>query len=255
MIFPITLLEFGVFLPFVTADGVSLDLKRRTHELLMTTDVPSWAFVWGRFAARMLIALGMAGIYLFAILVMGVELHAAQPVVLSWVGSYVNPPMDLPGIIAIWAVIVLPPIVLLGTISFALGILLPRHTNLVIAGVVFAWFTGGLFLPAFFFDQVRNLTAFNQGNPPAWWTAYENWNPINTDAGHLFFEHFLQRLYTFVDNVHLSNQAVQQQAHVLEQQMPDLASFVWPHLVGIVACLALVLGASLTFHRFRNVIA
>jgi ABC-type transport system involved in multi-copper enzyme maturation permease subunit len=254
-IFPITLLEFGVFLPFVTADGVSLDLKRRTHELLMTTNVPSWAFVWGRFLARMLIAFGMAGIYLLAILVMGVELHIVQPVTSSVVGSYVNPALDVPGIIAIWAVIVLPPIMLLGSISFALGLLLPRRTSQVIAGMVFAWFAGGLFLPAFVFNLVRDLTAFNQGNPPAWWTTYENWNPINTDAGHLFLEHFLQRLYAIVDNPTLSNQAIQLHVHALEQQMPDLTAFVWPHLAGAAICLLLVFGASLTFRRFREVMA
>jgi hypothetical protein len=255
MIFPITLLEFGLFLPFVTADGVALDLRRRTHELLMTTEVPSWAFVWGRFLARMLLALGMAVIYLSAILVMALELHTLQPVASDWAGSYVNPALDVPGAIAIWAVITLPPIVLLGTLSFALGLLLPRHSNLVVAGMVAAWLAGAIFLPAYFFDQVRDLTGFNQGNPPAWWTAYENWNPINTDAGHLFFEHFLRRLYDIVDNVNLSNQAVQAQAHALELQMPDLSSFVWPHVVGIAVCLALVGLASLTFRRFRHNLA
>ncbi len=253
-IFPITLVEFGVFLPFVTADGVSLDLNRRTHELLMTTPVPSWAYVWGRYLARMLIALGMAGVYLLAILTMAVELHLVHPTDSAQAaGSFVNPALDVPGAIAIWAVIALPPAVLLGSLGFALGILLPRRSNLIKSGLVFAWFAGGLFLPAYLFGQVRDLSAFHQGNPPAWWTAYENWTPINTDAGHLFLEHFLQRLNAIVANGALSDRAIQQQAQALTQQMPDLASFVWPHLVGVAVCLIIVVGASLTFRRFRNV--
>jgi hypothetical protein len=255
VIFPVTLIEFGVFLPFVTADGVSLDLNRRTHELLMTTAVPNWAYVWGRYLARMLIALGMAGVYLLAILAMAVELHLTQPVASSEIGPYVNPALDVPGAIAIWAVIVLPPIVWLGSLSFALGILLPRRSNLTKASLVFAWFAGGLLLPAYLFAQLRDLSAFSQGNPPAWWTAYQNWSPINTDAGHLFEEQFLRRLNAIVENISLSDQAVQQQTHALTQQMPDLASFVWPHLVGIAVCLVLVWGASRSFRRFRNVIA
>jgi hypothetical protein len=254
-IFPITLVEFGVFLPFVTADGVSLDLQRRTHELLMTTPVPSWAYVWGRYLARMLIALGMAGVFLLAILAMAVELHLLHPVDVADSGPFVNPALDVPGAIAIWAVITLPPTIVLGSLGFALGILLPRRSNLIKAGLVFAWFAGGLFLPAYLYGQVRDLSAFRKGNPPAWWTAYQNWSPINTDAGHLFLEHFLQRLNAIVDNATLSDQAVQQQANALTQQMPDLASFVWPHLVGIAVCLVIVVGASLTFRRFRNVVA
>jgi hypothetical protein len=256
IIIPITLVEFGVFLPFVTADGVSLDLRRRTHELLMTTAVPSWAFIWGRYLARMLIALGMAVVYLLAIMAMAVELHLAQPVASAEVGGpYVNPVLDVPGAIAIWAVIVLPPVILLGSVSFALGILLPQRSNLLKSGLVFAWFAGGLFLPAYLFAQVRNLTAFSQGNPPAWWTAYQSWTPITSDAGHLFMEQLLRRLYAIVRNAALSDQAVQQQTHALSQQMPDLTPFLWPHLVGAAVCLVLVWGASLTFQRFRNIVA
>jgi hypothetical protein len=247
ILFPTTLLEFGLFLPFVTADGVSLDLKRRTHELLMTTALPSRAYIWGRYLAGLLIALGMAFVYLLALLVLAVALHLKQ-------GDY-YPALDLPGALAIWSVVVLPPTILVSSLCFALGVLLPQRSGLIKAGAVFAWFLLGVFMQAYLFEQVRDIAGFARGNPPAWWTAYETWQPTNTDAGHLFMEQFLRRLYSILDNASLSNQAVQQQAHALQQQMPDLASFTGAHLILVALGLAIVFGASLSFRRFRNVLA
>lgn len=247
ILFPFTLLEFALFLPFVTADGVSLDLKRRTHELLMTTAVPTRAYVWGRYLASMIIALGMTLVYLSALLVLAVALHLKQ--------SDYFPALDLPGALAIWSVVVLPTTLIVGSLCFALGVLLPRLSNLIKAGAVFIWLVLGLFLPAYTFDQVRDLQAFAHGNPPAWWTAYETWQPATTDAGHLFNEQYLQRLYAILNNPSLSDSAVQQQIHALNQQMPDLASFTGAHLILIAISLAILFGASLAFRRFRNVMA
>jgi ABC-type transport system involved in multi-copper enzyme maturation permease subunit len=247
ILLPITLLEFGLFLPFVTADGVSLDLKRRTHELLMTTSLPSWAYVWGRYLVGMLITLGMACVFLLAILTMALALHLTQ--------GDVYPSLDLPGAVAIWAVVVLPPALLLSSLSFALGVLLPRRSNLIKVGMVLAWFVSGTLLPGYLFDQVRHVPAFVRGNPPVWWTAYETWEPTNIPAGALFMRQFVRHLSSIVDNVALSNQAVQQQAHALERQMPDLAPLAGPHLIWVAVGLAAVVAASLSFRRFRDVAA
>jgi ABC-type transport system involved in multi-copper enzyme maturation permease subunit len=246
MIFPITLLEFGLFLPFVSADGVSLDLKRRTHEILMTSALPSRAYIWGRYLAALLVAFGMSCLLLLALLVVGVGLHLHA-------GDY-YPALDLPGSLVIWAVVVLPPTLLFSSLCFAFGLLLPRQSNLVKAGAVFAWFAFGLVLQAFTFAQVRNVPGFDTGNPPAWWTAYETWQPTNTDSGHLFIERFLQRLDAVVTNGALSAQQAQQQATALYGQMPDLGSFAVAHVVWIGVGVAAVAVASLTFRRFRNVI-
>ena len=59
-VFPGYVLLLGVLLPFVNADGVSRDLTRRTHELLMTTPLPNWAYVWGRYLIGLLMSLGLA---------------------------------------------------------------------------------------------------------------------------------------------------------------------------------------------------
>jgi hypothetical protein len=244
VLLPITLLEFGLFLPFVTTDGVSLDLRRRTHELIMTTALPSWAYVWGRYVAVTIIALGLAMEYLLALLIVDVGLHLTQ--------ADVYPAIDLPGTVAIWVVLVLPATLLLGSLSFALGVVLPRQSNVIKAGVVFVWFLFGTVLPAFFYDQVRYAPTFLQGQQPSWWTAYETWEPTGIAAGQLFLHQFVQRLYAIVSDPTLSGQAVQSQTHTLESQAPDLSSYIGPHLIWVVVSLAAVIGASLAFRRFRN---
>jgi hypothetical protein len=245
ILLPITVLEFALFLPFVTADGVSLDFQR-THEILMATSLPSRAYTWGRYLAGMLIALGMACVYLLALLVLCVAFHLTQP--------DVYPALDLPGALLIWAVVVLPPAFLLSSLCFACGLLVPRHPNVVKAGAVFAWFAFGLILQAFTYEQVRHDAGFERGIVPAWWTAYETWQPTNTDAGHLFAEQFFHRLDAIVANPALSNQVIQQQVSALKAQMPDVGSFTLAHLVWVAVGLAAVAAASFTFRRFRNVL-
>jgi hypothetical protein len=117
---------------------------------------------------------------------------------------------------------------------------------------VFLWFVGGAFLPAYVSGLVRDQSVFSQGNPPSWWTAYEVWNPVPTDATHLFLEQFLHRLHPILSNLALSDQAVQQQVHVLEGQMPDLAAFAGAHIVLVGVGLILVAAAASTFRRFRG---
>src|SRR5262245_22707988 len=71
----ILMLMLGLFLPFVAAEAVARDYKQRTHELLMTTTLPSWAYVWGRYLARLLISLALAFVMLVALLLMNLILH------------------------------------------------------------------------------------------------------------------------------------------------------------------------------------
>src|SRR5579859_1570824 len=69
VIFPSFLLfPLAIVLPFISADGVGRDLKRRAHELLMTTALPTWAYVWGRYLVVLLLSLGLAVALLAAIL-------------------------------------------------------------------------------------------------------------------------------------------------------------------------------------------
>jgi hypothetical protein len=47
MILPIVSFLLALIVPFVNTDGTAGDLKRRTHEIVMSTRLPSWAYLWG----------------------------------------------------------------------------------------------------------------------------------------------------------------------------------------------------------------
>ena len=64
-----------ILLFFVCTDGIARDLKQRTHELVMTTPLPTWAYVWGRYLSSVLLSVGLAGELLVAILVMAMVMH------------------------------------------------------------------------------------------------------------------------------------------------------------------------------------
>lgn len=78
---PTTLTLLVLLLPFVNADGVTRDLQRHTHELLMTAPLPGWGYVWGRYLIGLLMSLGLAVMLLAAILGMGEVLHLTNPVI------------------------------------------------------------------------------------------------------------------------------------------------------------------------------
>ncbi|HEX9412488.1 MAG TPA: ABC transporter permease [Ktedonobacterales bacterium] len=149
---------FGLLFPFMCTDGVARDLRRRTHELMMTTPLPSWAYVWGRSLASLLLSFLLAGLLLVSIMLVTVLLHVTHA------GGY--PPLVLPSVIAIWALIVLPPMVLLSGFSCALGTLLPRRSNLIKVGVLLAWLVGGESLEVFVLRPEN----------PAW---LAQWDPTN----------------------------------------------------------------------------
>jgi ABC-type transport system involved in multi-copper enzyme maturation permease subunit len=49
-----------MLVPIIVADAVVRDYKQRLHELIMTTAVPTWAYVWGRFLAGLCICFLLA---------------------------------------------------------------------------------------------------------------------------------------------------------------------------------------------------
>jgi ABC-type transport system involved in multi-copper enzyme maturation permease subunit len=248
ILLPFSALLFALFLPFVTADGVSLDLKRRTHELLMTTAVPSRAYIWGRYLASALLSLGVAVVFLAAIVATALALFVIHP------DAY--PLLDLPSTLTIWALVVLPATILLSSLSFALGALLPRHTNLVKAGIVLCWFLAGEYLPSYLAQRAAEAPGFAAGQIPAWFTAYQAWDPTTVAGGQGIVLGQFQRLISpIVGNAGLSDQAVLQQVGVVELRMPDLGPLAGSHLVWAAVGLAAVALAAAAFRRFRNVIS
>jgi ABC-type transport system involved in multi-copper enzyme maturation permease subunit len=226
---PFALLLLGLLLPFVTADGVTRDLHRRTHELLMTTALPSWAYVWGRYLVSLLLALGLALLSLAAILGMGELSHLT-------VANYPAP--EIGTVLLLWVGMVLPATILLSSLSFALGTLLPRLSTLVKIVILLAWFVGALILP---------LGLHATTTLPAW---YVNWDPTSavTAIG-------LRAPYQFPGNQAQTATSVAQLQQLLlgvENKLPSIAGWFAPHLIEALLSFLLVVLAAFAFQRFRN---
>jgi ABC-type transport system involved in multi-copper enzyme maturation permease subunit len=224
---PLALVLLVLLLPFVTADGVSRDLSRRTHELLMTTALPTWAYVWGRYLIGLLMSLGLALLLLAAILGMGGLLHLTVP-------AYPLPQTGT--VLLLWVGMVLPATVLVSSLGFALGTLLPRLTNLVKIVILLGWIVGGVILP----KGLGNTT------PPAW---YVNWDPTSAVTA-------LGMLPQYSLDLSRATSAAQFQQILLtiENKVPDIGTWFASHLLLAGFSLVLVLLAALAFKRSRDVL-
>jgi ABC-type transport system involved in multi-copper enzyme maturation permease subunit len=224
---PTVLVVLVLLLPFVTADGVSRDLSRRTHELLMTTALPSWAYVWGRYLAGLVMSLGLALLLLASILGMGGLLHLT-------VADYPLP--QISAVLLLWVGMVVSATVLVSSFGFALGTLLPRRTTLVKIVILLGWIMGAVILP-------RGL---GKTTPPAW---YVNWDPTSAITGLGMLPQ-----YSFDLRAVTSAAQLQQLILTIENKMPDLAGWFAPHLLLAGFSLVLVLVAALAFKRSRDVL-
>jgi len=220
---PTVLVVLVLLLPFITADGVTRDLNRRTHELLMTTALPTWVYVWGRYLAGLVMSLGLALLLLLSTLGMGWLLHFT-------VADYPAP--EISTVLLLWVGIVLSATVLVSGFGFALSTLLPRLSTLVKTVIMVAWLVGGLVVPLGL-----------GGTAPATW--YVNWDPTSgvTALG-------LLPAYSMSLNPSITTEAQFQQFILsIENKMPPLAGWFAPHLLLGGASLLLVLLASLAFKR------
>lgn len=226
---PSSLVLLVLLLPFITADGVTRDLNRHTHELLMTTALPSWAYVWGRYLVGLLISLGLALLMLAAILSMGLLLHlTVQDYPLPQTGA----------LLLLWVGMVLPATILVSSLGFALGTLLPPLSTLVKVTILVGWIMGAMVIP----------TGFANAVPPAW---YVTWDPTSaiTARG-------LVSPYSFSDAASkiTSQDQFQQIFLAIENKMPTIGDWFAAHLFLAVASLVLVLIAALAFKRSRDVL-
>jgi ABC-type transport system involved in multi-copper enzyme maturation permease subunit len=219
----------GAFLPFLTVDGVARDLRRRTHELLMTTAIPSRAYVWGRFLSTLLLSLGVAYLVLVAIVAQAGVGHLLQPDV------YLAP--DLPGFTAQWALIVLAPTILLGSIGFALGTVAPRSSTIIKLTIMLGWFVSGQILR---WHAVAGVAAQQAA-----------WDPTGESLAYAqTTQTFLQALASQTRT--LSDQAFMTYLHTVEQRPPDMHLWIMPHLLWALVGITTVVLASLAFRRFRS---
>jgi hypothetical protein len=217
-----------LLLPFVSADGVARDWKRRTHELVMTTTLPGWAYIWGRYLVVLLLSLGLALVLLATLLVLGFVMPLYNPVIFL--------PPQIGSIVTLWAVVIVPATILVSSLCFAIGAWLPHHSNLVKIGVLLIWLAiAGVFavLP----DNRTTIT-------PPWYLFLD---PTSNGRSVVAINQF-RSIPTPASN----DQALSL-LHTLEQTLPDLGAWIASQLLWVGLALALVALAALTFKRFRNV--
>ncbi|HEU5199970.1 MAG TPA: ABC transporter permease, partial [Ktedonobacterales bacterium] len=220
----------GLLLPFINADGVTRDWQRRTHELLMTTSVPSRTYVWGRYLTSLLISLGLAVLMLAGILIMDLLRHLA-------ISTDPLPPIGK--VLILWVGMIVPATILLSSASFALGTLLPRQSMLVKIVILLAWFIGVVFLPPFL---------ARSGAPPAW---YSSWDPTSAATASALLVPYDSN---FISQFQTATSAEQAQ-HILltvENTLYSVGPWFVPHLIEALLSLLLVVLAAYTFQRFRN---
>jgi ABC-type transport system involved in multi-copper enzyme maturation permease subunit len=226
---PIYLVLLAVLLPFVNAEGITRDLNRRTHELLMTTALPNWAYIWGRYLVGLLISLGLAVLMLGAILGMGAIFHLTIP-------NYPLPPTN--GVIMLWIGMVLPATVLISSLSFMLGTLFSRQANLVKIALLVVWIILTFVIPSNYDSQHKLPAWYVNWDPTSFATTYTllgGYNPFNLQPG-------VQRTVAQWRQLLLT----------VENKPANLAGWFGPHLLIIALSLLLVVVAMFTFRRFRN---
>jgi ABC-type transport system involved in multi-copper enzyme maturation permease subunit len=225
---PTVLVVLVLLLPFVTADGVTRDLQRRTHELLMTTALPTWAYVWGRYLAGLVMSLGLALLLLASILGMGGLLHL----------TITDYPLPQTGaVLLLWVGMVVSATILVSSFGFVFSTLLPRLSTLVKVVILVAWIMGALVIPL----GLGNTT------PPTW---YVNWDPTSGITARGLLPSYSISLGPTIT----SEAQLQQLILSVENKMPDIAGWFAPHLLLAGVSLVLVLIAALAFKRSRDVL-
>lgn len=230
---PDLVLLLGLLLPFVTADGVTRDLKRGTHELLMTTAVPSWAYVWGRFLTSLLMSLGLAVMLLAALLGMGELLHLTN-------SAYPSPQVGT--VLLLWGGMVVPATVLVSSLGFALGTLFPRQSTLVKIGILVAWAVGAYVIP---------IMLYFPSGPNHLPTGYSSWDPTSALTGLVMFSQYnadAHQLSSLITNT----AQLQHLLNTIANKVPDSSTWLAPHLLLAGLSLLLVALAAFSFQRFRN---
>src|SRR6266699_4611049 len=227
---PTVLVVLALLLPFVTADGVTRDLSRRTHELLMTTALPTWAYVWGRYLAGLVMSLALALLLLASILGLGWLLHLT-------VTDYPAP--EIGTVLLLWVGMAVSATILVSSLGFALSTLLPCLSTLVKVVIMVAWLVGALVIP---------LGLGKTTTPPTW---YVNWDPTSgiTARG------LLPAYAIHLGPTTTSEAQLQQLILTAENKMPDLAGWFVPHLLLAGVSLVLVLVAALAFKRSRETLS
>jgi hypothetical protein len=232
-----TLMLLGLLLPFVNADGVTRDLHRHTHELLMATALPIRAYVWGRYLASLVMSLGLALLLLAAILGMGLFLHLT-------VADYPAPEIGI--VLLLWVGMIVSATIVVSSLSFALGTLLPRLATLVKTVILLAWFVGVEIISI----ELGDASHAANFSLPAW---YINWDPTSNGISLGLFNKYMTDFSNLASKA-TSTAQTQHGILTVENSLIDLAGWFAPHLLLAGLSLLLVLVAALAFKRSREVL-
>ena len=233
-----TLMLLGILLPFVNADGVTRDLHRRTHELFMATALPTWAYVWGRYLAGLVMSLGLAGLVLTSILGMGWLLHLT-------ITDYPLP--EISNLMVIWIGMIAPATIVVSSLSFALGTVLPRLTTLVKIVILMGWFVGSEIISI----VLGNASHAANFSLPAW---YINWDPTSEGIALGLFNKYMTDFSNLADKA-TSTAQTQHGLLTVENTLIDLGGWFAPHLLLAGVSLMLLLIVALAFKRSRNTLS
>ena len=219
------MLIFGLMLPFLVTDQVAHDYQERTHELLMTTAIPTYIYVLGRYLAALLISLGLAASLLVAQLLVNIALPVIYPQF---------PPADPLITLSLWVRLTLPAGMLVGSLCFCLGTMFPRLTVIPKLAVCIAWI----------------ILALDNDPTDLTWRAY--WNP--TGAG-MITQAYARFEGLVTHGLKSIPGSLKQMELILriQQNLPNL--YPWLPPFATLALIGLLLGflTMIGFQRFRNV--
>jgi ABC-type transport system involved in multi-copper enzyme maturation permease subunit len=220
---PTSMLPLVLLVPFLMTDGVTRDLQRRTYELVMTTVLPAWAYVWGRFLAGLLVCLSLALLLLAAVLSTGAILHWTVP-------HYPFPAIS--AALLLWVAMVVPATILAASCGFAFGTLFPSLSTPIKVVILAAWILGGVIVRGW----------LQNGIPPSW---YVNWDPTSTITG-----------LGVAQQYSLNTGAIDYQLFdAIENKLFTIGTWFPAHLVLGGVGLLLVLFVSRAFKRSHDVLA
>jgi hypothetical protein len=160
---------------------------------------------------------------------MGLELYLTAP-------DYPAPQVG--ALVALWGALVVPVTLLVSSISFAVATLLPRYAHLVKIGTLACWFLAAIALPAVPYQSAI----------PTW---YVQWDPTGLALSKVAVSQFDQAVQQQL-NAAVQSHSVSQLLVRLEQQMPDIGSWLAPHLIWAGLGLVLAMIAARSFKRFQG---
>lgn len=214
-----------IILPFITADWVVRDFRYRTYEMIMTTSIITWIHIFGRFLASLIVCFGLALLMLIAILVVGFITMLVQ--------GY--PRISIVTTTTVWAVTVLPAIVVVNSVIFTLCSLFPYNSNWIKGFILFAWLSLSL------------VTTFYQKDLP-WYALLD---PSSTALAKTIDKDYLDEYYRNVRNT-TNNKQDTEIIRSLEQRIPNLQPWILPHLLLLIGSILPVAIISRCYRRLPN---